>query len=160
MLLDVYISYAALYFADAVGFTPAQVGLMMGALMAAGLAANVALIPLLERVPGRRLVRLTAVLAGLAYAAWLLVPWIWAKIILAILVRLLTLGWYEVLSGRSLCQLAGPLRNGCRHRLADGAARRGAGLVRRLVRRTGQLASGHVAAAGRTAGVINFHAKA
>jgi len=107
LLLDVYISYAALYFADAVGFTPAQVGLMMGALMAAGLAANVALIPLLERVPGRRLVRLTALLAGLAYAAWLLVPWIWAKIILAILVRLLTLGWYEVLSGEAYASLPG-----------------------------------------------------
>jgi len=107
LLLDVYISFAALYFADEVGFSPAQVGLMMGALMAAGLAANVALIPLLERVPGRKLVRLTAVFAGLAYAAWLLAPWIWAKVALAIVVRLFTLGWYEVLSGEAYASLPG-----------------------------------------------------
>jgi FSR family fosmidomycin resistance protein-like MFS transporter len=107
LLLDVYISYAALYFADEVGFSAAQVGLMMGALMAAGMAANVVLILLLERVPGRKLVRLTAVLAGLAYAAWLLAPWIWAKVALAIVVRLFTLGWYEVLSGEAYASLPG-----------------------------------------------------
>jgi FSR family fosmidomycin resistance protein-like MFS transporter len=107
LLLDVYLSYSALYFADVVGFTPAQVGLMMGALMAAGLAANVVLIPLLERVPGRRLVRVTAVLAAMAYIAWLLAPWVWAKIVLAILVRLLTLGWYEVLQGEAYASLPG-----------------------------------------------------
>jgi FSR family fosmidomycin resistance protein-like MFS transporter len=107
LLLDVYLSYSALYFADVVGFTPAQVGLMMGALMAAGLAANLVLIPLLERVSGRRLVRVTAVLAALAYTAWLLAPWPWAKIVLAIVVRLLTLGWYEVLQGEAYASLPG-----------------------------------------------------
>jgi FSR family fosmidomycin resistance protein-like MFS transporter len=107
LLLDVFLSYSALYFADVVGFTSAQVGLMMGALMAASLAANVVLIPLLERVPGRRLVRVTAVLAAMAYIAWLLAPWVWAKIVLAILVRLLTLGWYEVLQGEAYASLPG-----------------------------------------------------
>ena len=107
LLLDVYLSYSALYFADVAGFTPAQVSLMMGALMAAGLAANIVLIPLLERVNGRRLVRVTAVAAGAAYTAWLLAPWAWAKIILAIVVRLLTLGWYEVLQGEAYASLPG-----------------------------------------------------
>jgi FSR family fosmidomycin resistance protein-like MFS transporter len=107
LLLDVYLSYSALYFADLVGFTPAQVGLMMGALTAAGLAANVILIPLLEHVPGRSLVRLTAALAGTVYIAWLLAPWPWAKIVLAIVVRLLTLGWYEVLQGEAYASLPG-----------------------------------------------------
>lgn len=107
LLLDVFLSYSALYFADAVGFNAAQVGLMMSALMAAGLAANVILIPLLERVNGRRLVRIGALGAGLAYAAWLLAPWAWAKITLAIVVRLLTLGWYEVLSGEAYASLPG-----------------------------------------------------
>lgn len=107
LLLDVFLSYSALYFADVVGFTPAQVGLMMGALMAAGLAANLILIPLLEHVPGRSLVRLTAALAGPVYIAWLVIPWPWAKITLAILVRLLTLGWYEVLQGEAYASLPG-----------------------------------------------------
>lgn len=107
LLLDVYLSYSALYFADAVGFNAAQVGLMMSALMAAGLAGNLILIPLLERVNGRRLVRFSAAIAGLAYIAWLLAPWAWAKITLAIIVRLLTLGWYEVLSGEAYASLPG-----------------------------------------------------
>lgn len=107
LLLDVFVSYSALYFADVVGFTPAQVGLMMSALMGAGLVANVALIPLLEQVDGRRLVRVTAIAAGAAYAAWLLAPWAWAKIVLAIGVRLLTLGWYEVLQGEAYASLPG-----------------------------------------------------
>jgi FSR family fosmidomycin resistance protein-like MFS transporter len=107
LLLDVFVSYSALYFADVASFTPAQVGLMMGALMAAGLAANIVLIPLLERVDGRRLVRVTAVAAGAVYAVWLLAPWAWAKIVLAIVVRLLTLGWYEVLQGEAYATLPG-----------------------------------------------------
>jgi FSR family fosmidomycin resistance protein-like MFS transporter len=107
LLLDVYLSYSALYFADVAGFTPAQVSLMMGALMAAGLAANIVLIPLLDRVEGRWLVRVTAITAGAAYTAWLLAPWAWAKIILAIIVRLLTLGWYEVLQGEAYASLPG-----------------------------------------------------
>ncbi|OGO33549.1 MAG: hypothetical protein A2W35_14615 [Chloroflexi bacterium RBG_16_57_11] len=107
LLLDVYVSYSALYFADVAGFSPAQVSLMMGALMAAGLAANIVLIPLLDRVNGRRLVRVTAVAAGAVYASWLLAPWAWAKIVLAIVVRLLTLGWYEVLQGEAYASLPG-----------------------------------------------------
>jgi FSR family fosmidomycin resistance protein-like MFS transporter len=74
LLLDVFLSYSALYFADVVGLSAGRVALMMGALMAAGLVANLILIPVLERVPGRRLVRVTAAAAGLCYAAWLLAP--------------------------------------------------------------------------------------
>jgi MFS transporter, FSR family, fosmidomycin resistance protein len=107
LLLDIYLSYSALYFADVAGFTSAQVSLMVGALMAAGLVGNIVLIPLLERVNGRRLVRASALAAGIAYAAWLLAPWVWAKIVLAIVVRLLTLGWYEVLQGEAYASLPG-----------------------------------------------------
>ena len=107
LLLDVFLSYSALYFADVAGFTSAQVSLMVGALMAAGLAGNILLIPLLERVNGRWLVRVTALAAGMTYVAWLLAPWAWAKIVLAIVVRLLTLGWYEVLQGEGYASLPG-----------------------------------------------------
>lgn len=107
LLMDVFVGYSALYFADRVGMSPGQVGIMMSALMAAGLAANLALIPILERVPGRLLVRVTAVIAGIGYAAWLLAPWLWAKVALAILVRFSTLGWYEVLQGEAYAAVPG-----------------------------------------------------
>jgi FSR family fosmidomycin resistance protein-like MFS transporter len=107
LLLDVYTSYAALYFVDVVGMTTGQVGVMMSAMMAAGLAGNALLIPILERVPGRKLVRVTAALAGLLYAAWLLAPWTWAKIILAIVIEFTTMGWYEVLQGEAYAAVPG-----------------------------------------------------
>jgi hypothetical protein len=78
--------------------------------MLAGLIANIALVPLLERVPGRTVVRTSAALVIPLYAAWLLAPWAWAKIGLIILIRLVTLGWYEVLQGEAYA--AAPGRSG------------------------------------------------
>ena len=75
LLLDVYTSYLALYLADVVGLSKAQVGLALSGLMAVSLAADLLLIPLLERVQGLRLVRATAGLACLVYPAMLLAPW-------------------------------------------------------------------------------------
>ena len=110
LLLDVLTGYLALYFTDVIGFTVAQASLMLSVLMLAGLLSNIALIPLLERYPGRNLVRVSAALAGILYATWLLVPWLWAKISLIILIKLVTLGWYEVLQGEAFA--AEPGRSG------------------------------------------------
>lgn len=110
LLLDVHLSYSALYFADSVGFNAGQVGLALGVLTAAGLAGNIVLIPVLERVSGRRLVRISAWFAAALYAAALLVPWGWAKVALSASVRFSTLGWYEVLQGEAYA--AAPDRSG------------------------------------------------
>ncbi len=107
LMLDVYAGYAALYFADVVGFSPAQVGVLLSVLMLASLGADLALIPLLERIPGRRLVRISAVVTTLIYATWLLAPWPMAKIILAIAIRSSTLGWYSVLQGEAYASVPG-----------------------------------------------------
>ncbi|NJD58520.1 MAG: MFS transporter [Anaerolineales bacterium] len=107
LLLDVLTGYLALYFTDVMGFTPAQASLMFSILMGAGLVSNIVLIPLLERVPGRSLVRLSAAVTGILYAAWLILPWLWAKIGLIILIRLVTLGWYEVLQGEAFASTPG-----------------------------------------------------
>jgi FSR family fosmidomycin resistance protein-like MFS transporter len=107
LLLDVLTGYLALYFTDVIGFTVAQASLMVSVLMLAGLVSNIVLIPLLERYPGRKLVRLSAGITGLLYAAWLLVPWLWAKIGLIIIIKLVTLGWYEVLQGEAFATVPG-----------------------------------------------------
>ncbi len=107
LLLDVLTGYLALYFTDVIGFSVAQASLMMSVLMGAGLVANIVLIPLLERYPGRKLVRWSAAVTGVLYAAWLLAPWLWAKIVLIILVKLTTLGWYEVLQGEAFGEVPG-----------------------------------------------------
>jgi FSR family fosmidomycin resistance protein-like MFS transporter len=107
LLLDVFSGYAALYFADVVGLNAAQVSLVLGAMMLSGLVSDVALIPLLERFPGRSIVRLSALLVSGLYIAWLLAPWIWAKIALVITIKLSTLGWYSVLQGEAYATVPG-----------------------------------------------------
>jgi len=107
LLLDVYAGYAALYFADVVHFDPAQVSLMVGALMAASLVSNLVLVPALERIPGRKLVRASALVTAVLYVAWLALPWLWAKVVLALALRLTTMGWYEVLQGEVYAALPG-----------------------------------------------------
>ena len=107
LLLDVYTSYLALYLADVVGLSKAQVGLALGGLMVVSLAADLLLIPLLERVNGLKLVRAAAVLACLVYPAMLLAPWPGVKVALALLVRCTTLGWYPVLQGQAYASLPG-----------------------------------------------------
>ena len=107
LLLDVLTGYLALYFTDVIGFTVAQASLMVSVLMLAGLVSNIVLIPLLERYPGQNLVRLSAGVTGVLYAAWLLAPWLWAKIGLIILIKLVTLGWYEVLQGEAFATVPG-----------------------------------------------------
>ena len=107
LLLDVLTGYLPLYFTDVAGFSVAQASLMVSVLMLAGLISNIVLIPILERFPGRKLVRISAGVTGILYAVWLLVPWLWAKIGLIILIKLVTLGWYEVLQGEAFATVPG-----------------------------------------------------
>ena len=107
LLLDVLTGYLALYFTDVIGLSVAQASVMMSVLMGAGLISNIVLIPLLDRYPGRVLVRLSAGVSAVLYAAWLLAPWLWAKIVLIVLIKLVTLGWYEVLQGEAFGEAPG-----------------------------------------------------
>jgi len=107
LLLDVLTGYLPLYFTDVAGFSIAQASLMVSVMMLAGLISNVVLIPILERFPGRKLVRISAGVTGILYAAWLLAPWLWAKIGLIIVIKLVTLGWYEVLQGEAFATVPG-----------------------------------------------------
>ncbi len=110
LLLDVLTGYLALYFTAVIGLSVAQAGLLLSVLMGASLVSTIILIPLLERYPGRNLVRLSAGITVPLYAAWLLAPWLWAKIALIILIKLASLGWYEVLLGEAFA--AAPGRSG------------------------------------------------
>jgi FSR family fosmidomycin resistance protein-like MFS transporter len=107
LMLDVFAGYVALYFADVVGLSTAQVGVLLSALMFTSLLADLAVIPLLEKVPGRTLVRISAAFTAVVYVIWLSVPWIWAKIGLAMVLRFSTLGWYSVLQGEAYATLPG-----------------------------------------------------
>ncbi len=107
LLLDIYTSYLGLYLADVVGLSQAQVGLALGGLMLASLFADLLLIPLLERTPGLKIVRTSALLACLVFPALLLAPWPVLKVALALCVRFTTLGWYPVLQAQAFAALPG-----------------------------------------------------
>jgi FSR family fosmidomycin resistance protein-like MFS transporter len=107
LLLDVLTGYLPLYFTDVTGLPVAQASLMMSVLMLASLISNIALIPILERYPGRNLVRISAGVTGILYAGWLLAPWLWVKVGMIILIKLVTLGWYEVLQGEAFAVVPG-----------------------------------------------------
>jgi FSR family fosmidomycin resistance protein-like MFS transporter len=107
LLLDVLTGYLPLYFTDVSGFSIAQASLLLSVLMGAGLISNLALIPLLERMPGRTVVRWSSAATLLIYPLFLLLPWVWAKIGLAVLLKLVTLGWYEVLQGEAYASVPG-----------------------------------------------------
>jgi FSR family fosmidomycin resistance protein-like MFS transporter len=89
------------------GFTPAQASLSLSVLMIASLAADLISIPLLERIPGRLLVRASAAVAIVIYTAWLLAPWPLVKIVLLLAIRFSTLGWYPVLQGEAYAAVPG-----------------------------------------------------
>jgi hypothetical protein len=83
-------------------------------LTAAGLVADLALIRILDVAPGRRLVRVSAVLVAGLYPLFLILPGFWPKTGLILLIHVLTAGWYPVLQaeayaaadGRSAAMLA------------------------------------------------------
>ena len=107
LLMDVFSEYTALYFADAAGLKPIQTGLVMTLLMLASFVSDLLLIPILDRISGRKLVRIAAILAIPVYIAFLTVPNVWAKVILMVGVRFSTIGWYPVLQGEAYAAVPG-----------------------------------------------------
>lgn len=107
LLLDVLLGYLPLYFTDVMGLSLNQTSLLLSILMVAGLTADILLIPILKRFPGRKVVRLSAGVVTVLYIAWLLISPLWAKIGLIILIKLCTLGWYQVLQGEAFASFPG-----------------------------------------------------
>jgi FSR family fosmidomycin resistance protein-like MFS transporter len=107
LLMDVFTSYAPLYFVNVSGVSNAQASLLLGVMMAGSLLSDLLVVPLLEHFPGRTLVRFSAVLAGIFFAAFLLVSWLPGKIVLAFLVKISTLGWYAIMKGEAYAAARG-----------------------------------------------------
>ena len=119
LMLDIYTSYTALYFRDVVGTNETQTSLLLGLFMVAGLLSDLIVVILVDRYPGRKIVRFSAAVVALLYPIWLLVSGSGLKIILAFLIKLFTLGWYSVLKGEAYAAL--PERKGTVLALDSGA---------------------------------------
>ena len=107
LMLDKLYEVTGLYFYDVVGVDFAQAAFASAVFTVVGLVGNILLIPLLERVNGIRVVRVSSFVVIALYIAFLLVPFVWAKYVLIALVSFSTAGWFAVLRGRTFSALPG-----------------------------------------------------
>jgi MFS transporter, FSR family, fosmidomycin resistance protein len=107
LLLDVLHAYLALYFVDVVGMTGAGAAIAIAVWTGVGLAGDVLLLPLLERVEGVRWLRVSALLTLVVFPLFLLADAVPAKLALLGLLGMLNAGWYAVLKGRLYSELPG-----------------------------------------------------
>jgi FSR family fosmidomycin resistance protein-like MFS transporter len=107
LMLDVFYGYLALYFVDVGGLSPLAAGLAVGVWTGSGLAGDFLLIPLLERVRGLAYLRISIWAELLLFPAFLLTPWLPAKLVLVGLLGLFNSGWYAILQGRLYASVPG-----------------------------------------------------
>jgi FSR family fosmidomycin resistance protein-like MFS transporter len=107
LLGDVLLGFVALYFVDVAGATPAVGAMAVAVLGLAALAGDTLLLVILRRMRGDTWLRLGAAGAVVAYPAFLLVPWIPAKLGLLGLLAVLRAGWYAIPKARLFDQLHG-----------------------------------------------------
>lgn len=107
LMLDVLLGFLALYFVDVVGVKPATAGLAVTIWLGVGLLGDALLIPLLGRVAGLRYLRASALILLVLYPAFLLTPWLSAKLLLLALVGLFNAGWYAILKGQLYSAMPG-----------------------------------------------------
>ena len=100
LLLDVLAGFIALYLVDQRGLTPSQGALIIAAASATSMIGDLIVIPVLRRVPPLAYVRVTAVLACLAFAGLLVATELWVTVGCLLAVQLLNSGWYAVLQAR------------------------------------------------------------
>lgn len=107
LMLDKLYEVTGLYFHDVVGVDFAQAALASAIFTVTGLVGNLLLIPLLERVSGERVLRISSLIVIVLYAAFLVVPFVWAKYTLIALLSFSTAGWFAILRGRTFAALPG-----------------------------------------------------
>jgi FSR family fosmidomycin resistance protein-like MFS transporter len=107
LMLDRHLEVTGLYFHDVVGVSLPAAAAAVAWMSAAGLIGSLVFVPLIERQDGLRLLRVTAALVLAAYAAYLLLPYIWLKLALVGLISFCTAGWFPILQARSYQAYAG-----------------------------------------------------
>jgi FSR family fosmidomycin resistance protein-like MFS transporter len=107
LMLDILAAYAGLYLVGVVGFEPAAAAVILGGMTASGLLSDLAAVWVLDRYPGRGVLRIGAIFVASLYPLLLATPWAGMKVGLLLLIRFLTLGWYPVLQGEAYASANG-----------------------------------------------------
>ncbi len=99
-MLDILLSFLALYLVDVAGASVAEAALAIAVWTGVGLVGDALLIPLLARLSGLRYLRLSAGLVIGLFPAFLLAPGFPAKVLCLALLGLLNSGWYAILAAQ------------------------------------------------------------
>ena len=100
LLLDVLTGFVALYFVDVVHMAPIWGTAAIGVRLAAGVAADAALVPVLGRVDSRRVLCVGALVAAVAYPLFLAAPRPGLKLVVLAVLSAATAPWYPVLQAQ------------------------------------------------------------
>lgn len=106
LLLDVFYGFLALYLVDEAGFSRGAGALALTVVVGAGLAGDLVLLRLLQRVSGLAYLRASAVGAAGLFALFLLAPG-GLKLVPLGALGLATAGWYPILKARLYGELPG-----------------------------------------------------
>jgi FSR family fosmidomycin resistance protein-like MFS transporter len=109
-MLDKLLEVTGLYFHDVAGVSLPAASAAVTVITIAGLVGSFVLVPLLEKINGVRVLRVTAFIVLFAYAALLLIPIVWLKYVLIAVIGLSTASWFVVL--RAKCYEALPGQSG------------------------------------------------
>jgi FSR family fosmidomycin resistance protein-like MFS transporter len=107
LLEDVLGTFLALYLVDVAGVEDGAAALALAVWAGAGLIGDALAVPVLDRLAGRLVVRVSAGVAVVLYAAMLVVEPAPAKVVLLALLGLCTAGWYPVLLARYYATMPG-----------------------------------------------------
>jgi MFS transporter, FSR family, fosmidomycin resistance protein len=97
LLLDVLTAFLALYLVAVVHASPAIAALGVAVRLGAGLAGDVLLVGVLERVSPLRVLRASVWATGLLFPAFLLVPGLGPKLVVLAVLSVVTAPWYPAL---------------------------------------------------------------
>jgi FSR family fosmidomycin resistance protein-like MFS transporter len=106
-LLDVLTTFLGLYLVASVHATPSVAAIGVAVRLGAGLAGDVLLVRLLDRVESRRVLRASIWLALVLFPAFLLVPGLGPKLVLLVVLTVATAPWYPVLQAELFGSLPG-----------------------------------------------------
>jgi FSR family fosmidomycin resistance protein-like MFS transporter len=109
LMLDGLHGYLALYFVDVVGAAETQAALGVALWTGVGLAGDLLLIPLLERVRGLTYLRFSVLAELVLFPVFLLVPGLGAKLAVVAVLGFANAGWYSVLQGQLYSAMPGQI---------------------------------------------------
>jgi FSR family fosmidomycin resistance protein-like MFS transporter len=107
LMLDKLLEVTGLYFHDVAGVSLAAASGAVAWMSTVGLVGSIVLVPVVERVSGVKLLRVTAVIVLVAYVAFLLAPVVWLKYALIGLISFCTASWFPTLRAKSFQALPG-----------------------------------------------------